>query len=277
MDQVRGYGLGGRESWDAEAKRLYHKRLAPKLGKMKAAAVRYPDVKAVHEGLAAIPVEANRTVAVLSRMFTEAERLGWRPERSNPCANIQRYPARSRRRYASGTEICKIGAALDAMSANPRHLPGVAFCYLMMFSGARPSELLNAAPDMVERRDDGSGVLRLAQAKTGPRDVFLPPQAMAVLCKLPEGREALCGTRTVPRVLWRAVQAAAGCSDLWMRDLRRTFATVALLSGVSIGQIGELLGHASTQTTRVYAKLLEDSAHAAAASIAGGMEALLKG
>jgi site-specific recombinase XerD len=59
--------------------------------------------------------------------------------------------------------------------------------------------------------------------------------------------------------------------------MRRTFATVALSNGVPIGQVGELLGHASTQTTKIYAKLLEETAHAAAAKTAGLMAGMLQG
>jgi hypothetical protein len=39
--------------------------------------------------------------------------------------------------------------------------------------------------------------------------------------------------------------------------------------------MGNLLGHASPQTTEIYAELMEDPAHAAAAKTAEAMERLL--
>jgi site-specific recombinase XerD len=51
---------------------------------------------------------------------------------------------------------------------------------------------------------------------------------------------------------------------------------VGFSAGVPIGAVGELLGHASAQTTKIYAKLMEDPALRAAESIASRMETLLK-
>lgn len=275
----RDYYNRGR-SWDADAKRIYHLHISPRLGKVRVRSLRYDDVADLHASLRTTPFVANRVIAVLSKMLNLAERWGWRDTGSNPCQNVERYREASRRRYASPEEIKAIGSALDAMSMVAENLSGVAFLYLLMFSGARPSEIGRASPAMLERVErDGQvfGVLRLAQAKTGPRDVFLPPQAMRVLDRLPAGRLSLAGRTTVPRKLWLKVREAAGCDDLWARDLRRTFATVALSGGMAIGTVAELLGHKSVQTTKIYAKLMEDPAHEAAAVVAGRMERLLGG
>lgn len=258
--------------WHREAMRLYRLRAAPTLGKLRVRAVAYADVSRVHSLLKDRPVEGNRTVAVLSRMLNLAERWGWRDTGSNPCQHVERYPELKRRRYATPAEIAKVGQILERYADNPEHVTGVAFLYLLMFSGARPSEIANATPDMVK-----DNVLRLDHGKTGQRDVFLPPQAMAVLAKLPPGRARLANRKTTPKRLWDLVRKEAGCPDLWARDWRRTFATIGLTHGVSPGQLGELLGHKSVQTTKIYAKLVEDAAHAAAAGIAGRMEQLLGG
>ena len=273
----RDYYNRGR-SWDGDAKRIYRAYIAPRLGKIRARSLTYDDVADLHAALRAKPVLANRVIAVLSKMLNLAERWRWRDTGSNPCQNVERYREASRRRYATPDEIKAIGGALDALAVDPANTAGVAFLYLLMFSGARPSEIGRATPAMLERVErDGQvfGVLRLAQGKTGPRDVFLPPQAIKVLDRLPEKRTALAGRTTVPRDLWLKVRAAAGCDDLWARDLRRTFATVALSGGMAIGTVAELLGHKSVQTTKIYAKLMEDPAHAAAATVADRMDQML--
>jgi integrase len=222
------------------------------------------------------PNQANRMVAVAGKMLTLAERWGWRPVGSNPCQLVERFVERKRRRYATLDELKAIGAAMDKYAEDPAHVSGVAFLLLLIFSGARPSEIERGTPDMIEVQGD-AGVLRIEKGKTGERAVFLPPQAMRVIARLPKDRKNLAGRTTVPRALWRLIQKDSGCNDLWARDLRRTFATVALTGGVPIGVVGELLGHKSAQTTKVYAKLMEGGAHAAAASVAGRMEHLLTG
>jgi integrase len=265
------------KDWDKEAKRLYHRNVKPRIGTTRVRAVDYAMVADIHQALKDTPYEGNRTLAVVSKMLKLARRWGLRTG-DNPCEDVPRFREMKRRRYAKPVELATIGPVLDRYAQDPDHVSGVAFLYLMLFSGARPSEIANATPDMVEEVLKGNelyGVLRLDNGKTGQRDVFLPPQAIAVLAKLPAGRKRLADRKTLPRRLWELVRKEAGCEDLWARDLRRTFATVALSNGVPIGQVGELLGHASTATTKIYAKLMEDPAHKASADTAGKLEEML--
>lgn len=260
--------------WDGEAKSIYTRHIAPKLGRAKVRAIEYADIQGLHAAMRKTPNAANRMLAVAAKMMTLAERWGWRPVGSNPCRLIARYPERKRRRYAGMDEIRAIGLAMDKYAEMPEHLTGVAFLLLLLFSGARPTEIGRGTPDMLEAVGE-AGVLRIEKGKTGERAVFLPVQAMRIIARLPKDRESLAGRVTVPRALWKLIKKDTGCKDLWARDLRRTFATVALTGGVPIGVVGELLGHRSAQTTKVYAKLMEGGAHEAAAGIAGRMEALL--
>lgn len=45
-----------------------------------------------------------------------------------------------------------------------------------------------------------------------------------------------------------------------MHDLRHSFASIGVTAGMTLHEIGELLGHASPQTTKRYAHLMEDAA-----------------
>lgn len=268
------------KGWDREAKRLYDAHVRSKLGDRRIKSIGYDDIAKLHTDLKDTPVEANHMIAVVSKMLSLAERFGpegakWRVLNTNPCTAIQRYPMIKRKRYAKPAEIGVLGPILEREAETDPE--GVAFLYILMFSGARPSEIENGVPAQIERLEhDGQvvGVLRLDDGKTGQRDVFLPPQAMHVIDRLPKHRRTLAGN--LPRRLWERVRNEAGCADLWARDLRRTFGTVGLSGGVPIGTIGELLGHASVQTTKIYAKLMEGPAHTAAADIAGRMEKMLK-
>lgn len=268
--------------WDREAKNLYRRRIQPAIGTLKAKAVGYEHLAALHGDIVAagFATEANHAVAVAGKMLKQAERWGWRPLNSNPAGHVERARVRKRKRFAKPVELAAIGPLLAEAADDPENLTGAAFLYLLLFSGARPSEIAEASPGQLERLVDDKGVvrgvLRIEDGKTGERTVFLPPQAMAVLDRLPPDRDRLAGRRSVPRALWNRIKEKVGCTDMWVRDSRRTFATVALSNQLaSKDQIGELLGHASIQTTSIYAKLMEDPAHRAAAAVAGHMEKLL--
>ena len=66
----------------AEYKRLLDKIILPALGKRKAADVSRADVTKLHHANRAAPYQANRVLAVLSKMFNLAERWGLRPDGS---------------------------------------------------------------------------------------------------------------------------------------------------------------------------------------------------
>lgn len=283
---IYGNGL----AWDREAKRLYHAHAAPRIGSGRVRHLGVSDVMAFHGALKDTPIEGNRVLAVVSRLFSYAEQREWRTPGSNPCQSVQRYPELKRKRFARPGEIGKIGPILEREAANPKKHAAVAFLYLLVFSGARPSEIEKALPSMIERvdvKDVGRcGVLRLDRGKTGQRDVFLPPQAMKVIDQLPlaglplrnRHRKVLAMTVTglrMPRGLWDKVREEAGCPDLWARDWRRTFATVGFSGGEDKHMVSDLLGHASIQTTNIYALLMQDPAFAAAARIATRMDGLL--
>lgn len=265
----------GEKKWHQEAKSMYERNLKPKVGKIKVSALSYADVQAVHAGLTNLPNTANRTLAVISKMMNLAERWEWRPLGTNPCQHVERFPERKRKRYAKQDEIPRLGAALDKLALDPANATGIAFLSVLLFAGPRPTEIGRATPDMVEPVGD-AGVLRIDEGKTGERVVFLPVQAMRALARLPKDREKLCGRTTVPRALWKAALKEANIKGLWARDLRRTFSTVGLSKGAfTPGQMGELLGHKSAQTTKIYALLMEEAAHEAAAGCAGHIENML--
>ena len=78
-----------------------------------------------------------------------------------------------------------------------------------------------------------------------------------------------------PRSLWELVRKEAGCPDLRLHDLRRTFASTALGLGYTLAQIGELLGHASPATTAGYAWMAPQPAALAVEAIANKLEEMM--
>lgn len=266
-----------------EVRRLFEVLILPKMGARKMTDdgnLLHADVKALHDAQVKNPYQGNRLHSHLRTLFNCAAKPPYkvRQPNDNPCAGIVRHPERKRKRKAEPGELAAIGPILEREGRDPRNAPSVAHLYLLGFSGARPMDIAGALPEQLQRVEmEGLsfGVLELPDGKGGQETVFLPPQAMRVIDSLPRvaGR-TITGIKS-PKKLWERLRREAGCPDLRMRDWRRTFASVALSNDVAIGQVGELLNHASTQTTTIYAKLLQSKALTAARVTANALEKML--
>lgn len=255
-------------------KTVFDDHISPRLGALKVAAVQHADVDAAHKSLAGTPYLANRVLAAASCMFSYAEKHRMRPLGSNPCAHVRRFQEKKRRRYMSRAEAPAVAAQLAAYES--KQPQAVAFIYLLILTGARPAEIAGARREWIEPAGVG-GVLRLPDSKTGARPVFLPPPVMRIVAHLPTTSTGRLFQIKSPKALWNKVRVEAGAPDLRLYDLRHTFASAALEAGHSLSQIGELLGHASTQTTKRYAHLVDDKAREVAADTAGLLERMMLG
>ena len=203
--------------------------------------------------LTATPVAADRSMPILSVIMREAERMGLRPEGSNPCRGIRRYRRQGRERFLSDEEIRRLSAVLS--EREERRASQVAAVRLLLLTGCRKSEILTLRwPDYREGR------LFLRDSKTGPRTVWLSRPARTILDRLPRASRWMFpapraggpqGADWLDR-FWRDVRAEAGIEDVRIHDLRHTHASIALRQGATVLAIGRLLGHADPQTTLKY-------------------------
>lgn len=132
----------------ASSWRVIESRILPALGTRKVADVHSGDVRALHRAMSSsgAPVGANRTLALLSSMFSlslqpkAGEAKAWRDAaQGNPCRHVERNPETGRERFFSPVELVAIGDAL-ALSDSPE-----ADCLrLLMLTGARPGEAMGA-------------------------------------------------------------------------------------------------------------------------------------
>ena len=286
----------------AEDARLLKLHILPDLGKMKVRDIGKGEVARFHTGLRATPVAANRALALLSAIMTWAESVGERPEQSNPCRSVNRFPERARERMLNAEELARLGAALDRAergwsdeelaeeAVRPRRVTpedwrAVAAFRLLIFTGARLSEILTLRWDWI---DKAVGTARLPDSKTGAKTLPLPPPAVAVIEALPRlagSPHVLPGDRPGKPFVgiqkpWQRVRAAAGLADLRLHDLRHAFASVAVAGGESLYVVGKILGHRQADTTSRYAHLAEDPMKAAAdrtaARLAGMMSPVIR-
>jgi integrase len=248
------------------AARLY---IRPALGQCPIGAVQRQDIARMHHELASKPYQANRTLALLSKLFNWAEKHGLRPDGSNPCRHVEKFRERRRERFLSQAELGRLGDALRDAEWENSCSPWVAAAIrLLALTGMRRNEVLTLQWEHV---DEERGCLVLPDSKTGRRMVYLNVPAGAVLQAIPrlEGNPfVICGERPGQHLVnlekpWRRIRKAAQLDDARLHDLRHSFASVAASGGQSLVIIGKMLGHSQPATTARYAHLADDPVRAA--------------
>lgn len=264
-----------------EDRRMLRVHVLPRLGRRKVEEVTRGDVADLHHALRATPYAANRVLSLVSKMLSLAERWELRPDGSNPCRHVERFPEERRERYLSAVELESLAEALEMADREDKHGPHAnAAIRLLVLTGCRLREILHLRWEDVDLEQR---LLRLPDSKTGAKLVYLNAPAMEVLSNVPrtngfvyviEGRNP-----TAPRadlnLPWRRIRTQAGLEDVRIHDLRHTHAAVGAGLGLSLPMIGKLLGHTLPATTARYAHLAADPMHDAADRIGAELAAAM--
>lgn len=194
-----------------------------------------------------------------SHLFTIATK-DWEWTNENPLDKVSKpAPNPGRQRYLSKDEIERVFREAKK-SRNPILFPIIA---LALATGMRRGEILNLR---YKNLDVENGEIILEKTKNGdPRFIpFLGKTRIAVIKILnPNANlEALVfpssHTSLKPydiETAWQACIDRAGIKDCRFHDLRHTTASILTENGWSLFEIGVLLGHRSTQTTKRYSHL----------------------
>ncbi|MCE5974929.1 site-specific integrase [Sinirhodobacter sp. WL0062] len=268
-------------STQKEYRRALDLFIKPEIGSFKVIDVERKDIAALHHKHRGTPYQANRTLQVLSKMFNMAEVWGLRPDGSNPCRHVPKYREEKRERYLGQYELQRLGEVLaEAERDGSESIHVIAAFRLLILTGCRLREIQTLRWDYIT--DTG---MELPDTKTGARRIPLPAAARAVLSALPrtlgnpyviEGK--LDGSHiTDLQHPWRRIRARAGLDDVRIHDLRHTYASNAVSSGMPIQMVGRLLGHSQIQTTMRYAHLADDPVRRAAEENAARLSALVSG
>lgn len=287
---------------------LNAKHIEAAIGTKVARAVTRSEVARLHRNIGASgKPTANRVLALLSGAYNWASANGVLPEGTNPARGVEKFAETSRERFLTTEEIQRLGAALleaetvgitwqiEADKPTSKHVPkrnqrtvvsphATAAIRLLMFTGARLREVLHLEWSQVDLE---RGILFLPDSKTGKKAVILSAPAMLVLKELPRlGRYVVASDsagqkderprRDLKRP-WEVVTRAAKLEGLRLHDLRHTFASVGAGAGLSLPQIGAMLGHADSKTTAKYAHLAVDPVRRAADLIANQIAEAMNG
>lgn len=244
-----------------QAEALLRLYVLPALGAVKVAEVTPEHVDRLHASLSAKPIQANKVVALVSKMFSLAIR--WRLYAGvNPCKGLERFPEPRRQSRLDRDGYRRLGEALARIAATeaPSSLLAIR---LLALTGARRDEILDLTWDRV---DIERGTLRIVDHKTsrtrGEKEIVVGSRVVALLAAAQAGRDAdnpfVCPGRLEGGRLvglqrpWDRVRRLAGLPATKLHDLRRAFASVGEDLGYPEAMIGELLGHTARSTTRRY-------------------------
>ena len=213
------------------------------------------DVENWYAGLHERPGAATSAAKLLSGIMRVAEEVGARPDDSNPLYGLRYYSLRKRDRVLTPDEMARLGAAIqDWRKSHPLE---AAQLLMLVLTGCRLGEMAN-----LHWRDYRNGHLHLPDSKTGPKTIFLPSHARAVLDSVKTPRTGLvfphrrnCERGIRVNEFWRSRKNLIGLDDVRIHDLRHNYASLAVQSGESLIVIGKLLGHKKPETTLGYAHL----------------------
>ena len=212
----------------------------------------------------------NRVVIVLRHIFNLARK--WRVPGigENPTAGIALAPDVNRERFLSVEEAQRLIASIE-QDENEVARKAI---MLLLLTGARRNEITHAKWEHV---DCDKRTLLVPLSKSGkPRSIALNASAIALLRTIragvsPDIFPSPATDRPSPSLYfpWQRIRVRAGMPDLRLHDLRHSFASFLVNSGVSLYVVQGLLGHAHTRYTQRYAHLTPDTLLNAAETMSG--------
>jgi integrase len=243
---------------------LAKRDIYPKLGTRPWRELRRSEVRSWHEAFKSDYV-ANRALQALRaamywRLWQDDDN-GEQTKRDNrnPCAGVGLRKEKPRQVRLELAELPKMEAAIDAETDDPYVRAVFRF---ILATGCRRGEALSLKWDDVDLGDTPTVTFRETKNNTD-RTVPLSPFAKQMLKRLPRleknpyvfvGHRHGTHLQAVSKA-WQRIRKRAGIEHVRIHDLRRSFGSWLGDAGYTSKQVGDVLGHKSDITSRVYMAL----------------------
>ncbi|AEB85354.1 tyrosine-type recombinase/integrase [Alicycliphilus denitrificans] len=249
----------------------------PAFGSKKVHEVTRHDITALMKRMEKSPTQANRVLSLVRKMFNLAELWGYRPDGSNPCRHVPKYPEKGSTRLITDEQMVKLFAYLDKAEVDglehPIHLLAVR---LQFEFAARMSEVLLLRWHWL---DLPNGRVVWPDSKTGDMSKPLSAEARRLLESAPHYGDS---PYVCPAILdhkrplsphsyyqaWRRILDRAGVPKVGTHGIRHRSATDIANSGVPLKVGMALTAHKTVAMFMRYVHTEDDPVRQAAELVA---------
>ena len=246
--------------------------ILPRIGRLAVADVDRRDIENLQQSVRHTPIQANRILALLSKMFSLSILWGWR--NWNPVHGIPRFLEQKRERWLRPEELARLLKVLDRTEKTSEARAGVQAVRLILLTGCRKGELLAARwEDFDLKRRVWTKPAHSTKQKRVAHVPLNRPAARLLSSMLKTETAGLRYSDPMPwqsgqplfpklnarklREIWGQIRRQAKIADVRIHDLRHTFASILVSAGEPLLAVGKLLGHTQAKTTERYAHLAD--------------------
>lgn len=259
-----------------EDTRFSTKIILPALGNQHVKTISRRTIESLHLQLAKTPIQANRVLSLLSKMFTLAVTWGWRDD--HPVKGINRYAESKRYQWLNDEEMQRLSTVLNGY----RNQNVSNMIRLLLLTGSRSHEVFRATWDQFDLE---KGVWTKSTHTTKQKKMEHLPLSSQALALLKEMEKTANSKYLFPGKVpgnpitnmnkaWKTICKQSGIADIRIHDLRHTHASHLVSSGLSLSIVGKLLGHTQASTTQRYAHLADEPLRQAAEVFGSKLEKL---
>lgn len=228
VESNRGYG------------KLY---IVPLLGQMKVPDVTRADISNLMKKMSGRPTNANRVLSAVRKMFNMAEVWGMRPDGSNPCRHVPKFPERGQTRLITDPELKRLYAYLGKAEIEGLEHPFILLAIRLQFEfAARMWEILKLEWSWVDL--DNRRVV-WPDSKTGGMSKPMSAEAVRLFETAPrfEGSPYVCPSVFDPNQAmsehtysggWRRILERAELPHIGTHGIRHRSATDIANSGIPV-------------------------------------------
>lgn len=258
----------------------------PHLGQMKVPDVTRADISNLMKKMSKTPTNANRVLAAVRKMFNMAEVWGMRPDGSNPCRHVPKFPERGKTRLITDAELRQLFAYLDQAEAEGLEHPFILLAVRLQFEfAARMSEILMLEWSWVDL--DNRRVV-WPDSKTGGMSKPMSAEAVRLFESAPRFEDSpyVCPSIFDPNLPmskhtywhgWRRILERAGLTHIGTHGIRHRAATDIANSGIPVKVGMALTAHKTVTMFMRYVHTEDDPIRAAAEAVTQRRQSLVGG